>query len=760
MKRQVKATMVDPTNNFRTEEVVDVLRFSAYRCFPMSGLPDEIQLVERIAEHITKIESPIFLYKIGPFLDFLLDCSLELAKRVSAIIDDDAGISEYHGIPCLSSFDTLANQPGVVFICERETERRWQLERKVPSTMSVLSPDMAKLFGALVPGRAWIADELNIYPFTLPDIEFHHGLDVLLLDLPSRAGLQFPVGVAYIHKALKRSSVIFQTSDCGTIMYHRFQIHRLYDLGHEPVLRNGIAMSADAWGYNERVWVDPRYWPFLIDYFSEEIIEIVDKLKVAKPKILAMSIHQRNEWITREITRRIKKVLPDTVILVGGHSCYSAEMGKGAFPEYDYMVIGEADLLIGSLVEALARGEHPVNLPGILSKYDDPDRQFLPGAVPHNLDMIGELNFEVFDNINEMYRDWRGFSSTALPLTRGCVWARCSFCAERFAFRSRTPKLYVDEIEKLIASGRSRDFQASDSDFGGRPEIIREVCEEIVRRGLKIDFSGQIRVNKKFDLEFLKLMRAAGVTGLNFGADAFTLNTIRRQRKGYTLQTLIQNYEDCLRAGITPSTNIVVGVPGETDQDIDDTVAFITKNKHIFLTINNINCCELMSNSVYWHEPEKHNIFFYGNKDEIYKKYYFGVPQGLWYSMDPYMDKAVRFEHTRRLVVGLHTAGIPLGPEVLSNYNAMLAGVGHVEYRVMSIDSALALDRTDPFTMPSADSYLPVRTYDDRLIIWSDDGSCMAFSYNKDVHDSMHHIGRPFWWKGSLQLPQLAEGKS
>jgi len=39
-------------------------------------------------------------------------------------------------------------------------------------------------------------------------------------------------------------------------------------------------------------------------------------------------------------------------------------------------------------------------------------------------------------------------------------------------------------------------FQASDSDFGGRPETLFEICEEIVKRGLKLQFGGQIRLNK------------------------------------------------------------------------------------------------------------------------------------------------------------------------------------------------------------------------------------------------------------------------
>ena len=39
--------------------------------------------------------------------------------------------------------------------------------------------------------------------------------------------------------------------------------------------------------------------------------------------------------------------LPDLLLLVGGFSCYNADIGLRAFPEADYMCIGESDLTVG-----------------------------------------------------------------------------------------------------------------------------------------------------------------------------------------------------------------------------------------------------------------------------------------------------------------------------------------------------------------------------------------------------------------------------
>jgi len=94
------------------------------------------------------------------------------------------------------------------------------------------------------------------------------------------------------------------------IFYHRFHIQRLYDLGTRRPLRNGRALTTTRFDYNERAWIDPRHWAFLLDYFSEIIDELFDKIVAARPKVIGMSIHQRNEWLSRAMARRLKQALP------------------------------------------------------------------------------------------------------------------------------------------------------------------------------------------------------------------------------------------------------------------------------------------------------------------------------------------------------------------------------------------------------------------------------------------------------------------
>jgi hypothetical protein len=673
----------------------DVLRFSAARCFPMTGEEKELAALRRLVAHLQRAGGQLAAFRQGPFLDFLLDHAPEAAAAIQVIVDPASQAGEHRGIPVVSSLSALPIEVSTIFIAHTLAEPTFRVRSQIPRWLKVFAPD---IIADELPGDepyGMIRSEASIYPMVLPELEVRPGLDLLLLDLPARAGQQISVGFSYVHSALKRSSLNFQSMDLDPIWYHRFQMSRLLDLGCEPVMANGVKVSAEAWGYNERIWVDPRQWPFIVAHFEEQIEELIAAIVGARPKIVAMSVHARNEWITRHLARRLKVILPETVILVGGHSCYSEPFGRGAFPEHDYMVIGEADSVVGPLAERLARGERPGNVPGVISVYDDPKRPFLPGPQPHNLDALGGVALDVWEDFNQIYQTYWGGRSTAIPLTRGCVWSRCSFCAERFAFRTRSPIQYVDEMEAIMATGRGGNFSASDSDFGGQPEVLHQLCEEIVRRNLKVTFGGQIRLNKNYDVDFFKLMKAAGMSYLNFGADAFTENTIRRQAKGYTIETLLKNHRDCAEAGIQPWINIVMGIPGETEQDVDDTIQLLSQNRDCFPLVNNINPCLLVQNSVYWFQPEKHNIHFYGDKEKLYKRYYFGIPSRLWYSTEPYIDRGVRVKRLSRMISGLTAAGIIVGSEAHTNLADAIAGGGHLDYREWLVDDDVSLSTWD-----------------------------------------------------------------
>src|SRR5262249_33106807 len=163
------------------------------------------------------------------------------------------------------------------------------------------------------------------------------------------------------------------------------------------------------------------------------------------------------------------------------------------------------------------------------------------------------------------------------------------------------------------------------------------------------------------DLAYFKKLRQAGFVALRFGIDAFSENTLRLQKKGYTTATVCQNLRDCSEAGIFSEVNWVIGVPGETEEDVDESIALILKNKPYIGRLANINPLILVTGGVYWLEPEKHNIHFRGNKEELYATHPRAIPAHLWYSTEPYIDEKVRQQRFERIVLALHEGQFSVG---------------------------------------------------------------------------------------------------
>ena len=72
--------------------------------------------------------------------------------------------------------------------------------------------------------------------------------------------------------------------------------------------------------------------------------------------------------------------------------------------------------------------------------------------MPHNLDSIEFPKYEWFDNL-DLYTNYNGYQLTPIIASRGCRWSRCTFCAERFYWRIRSPENFVDELKSFSIHG-------------------------------------------------------------------------------------------------------------------------------------------------------------------------------------------------------------------------------------------------------------------------------------------------------------------
>jgi radical SAM superfamily enzyme YgiQ (UPF0313 family) len=631
------------------------VHFSPNKCFAFDDGAEDRRCLAALAEILS--EKPgLAVIGRGPLLGYLLKHEPMFADHLIGVIPFNGAIDPAVATLPVLDGGNLPDAVRTVFLCDTLTYPRTQMRRMLPSSVEIVEPTiLADTARSVTPLRAWTPLERHIYPIDVPEVVLPAGKDLIIVDCPARNLALMPNGLAYVNNALKKSTISFAVFDLDIVTYHRFHIRRLFDDGGRVVLPSGRVLPLDPW---QAEHYDLWNMGEVVDYFMPIIEEAAEQIVKAAPKILGLSLQACNESYSRRLVNLVRAKMPDIIVVVGGFSCYNADIGLKAFPEADYMCIGEADLTVGPLMEALVRGERPKNAAGVVSRYDDPNVPFIPAPMPHNLSALESPKYEWVD-IN-IYRNYNGYQLTPIIASRGCRWSRCTFCAERFYWRIRDPKEFADELEWLSAQGCTL-FMFNESDLNGMPEKVLEICDEIIARNLNVKLTGQLRIHKKSDRAFFQKLRQAGFVALRFGVDAFSENTLRLQKKGYTPEMVSQNLKDCWEAGIFTEVNWVIGVPGETDADVDEGIELILKNREYIGRLANINPLILVNGGVYWLDPEAHNIVFHEPKDELYAKYPRTIPADLWHSTEPYIDGQVRKERFERIVLALFDAGFPVG---------------------------------------------------------------------------------------------------
>ncbi|MFC1850262.1 B12-binding domain-containing radical SAM protein [candidate division CSSED10-310 bacterium] len=507
-----------------------------------------------------------------------------------------------------------------------------------------------------------MAKETSIYPLNIPAIEVNEDLDFLLLELPPRFKPLLPHGLGYVNNILKSTGISFQTLDVNIICYHRYHSKRLL-VGNNPViLSNSIKMREEPWDES-----DTSEWhkEEVVDYFWPHLEEVIQEIIKKRPKSVGISSNCNNRFIAFKFINAIRESVPEILFIAGGYDCIHNENSKHLLHFYDYVVIGEAEMTLPFLVTALAQNEKPKDVPGVISRFDTPGRAAAIPLPPHDLDLYGFPQYEWLDT--ELYRNFTGERHAVISSSRGCNWRRCRYCNDKLIFRKRSPAKVAAEIEFWVKKG-FRLIQFNDSDINGDYTALYELCSEIIKRKLNVKLLGQQRVDKHNTREFFQHLAKAGFFHLSFGVDGWSDHILRLQGKGYNMKQVFQNLRDCYESGIHVIASAVVGVPGETDDDVAETIANFIKCKNYITLIGTLRPLELLPGSIYFQNQAKYKISFLGDKEQIIRDYPINIPNDLWFSEEPYIDKKIRFERVDHITRVLLENGLPFSHFLKSNF--------------------------------------------------------------------------------------------
>lgn len=645
------------------------VNFSALRALePMDDTAQAFLIL--VSQALCATAGPIAVYGSHGSIRALLELSPELRERIRCRLVDYEGQTDPFSMDvpaCLPA--ALPPEIRTIYFNVPGFQRARGMRKRLREGLEIVSPEqVAAQFPDCVPMRAWVQQPESIYPLDIPDITLPTRLDFLLLDLPAKNMGFMPNGLAYVHNALRKTGLKCATFDLDIVVYHRFHTHRLLDAPWRLATPAGELVPEDPWrAEHSNLWGKGDF----LDCFSEELEAFYVALRKAAPKVVGFSVHEANALCVERIANRLKRDLPEVIIVAGGYSCLDPTFARAALPIADYTVVGEADLTIGPLAERLVQGELPGDLPGVISRFDTPGHAFEPAVPPQDLDALELPDYEWFGP--SLYRNYDGYQLIPITMSRGCRWSRCTFCTERFPWRTRSAKSVADELESHYRQGGDL-FLFNDSDFNADREVMLGLCAEIERRQLLLRLTGQLRIDRHNTLEYFKAFKKAGFVSLHFGVDAWSKRSLITAYKGYAVPVILENLKACHEAGVYCEINLIVAYPGETDEDIEETIGNILEAKPYIGRIAVINPLMMKTGSLFWEHSETYCIRFHGDKQELARQYPTGVPSHLWHSEEPLLDEAARNARVLRVVKALEQNGVPMSGVATARLKEMAAG--------------------------------------------------------------------------------------
>lgn len=243
----------------------------------------------------------------------------------------------------------------------------------------------------------------------------------------------------------------------------------------------------------------------------------------------------------------------------------------------DWAVVGEGEAVFPALVERLAAGEDPADLPGVVSRVGDGVRVEPPRPIE---DLRTSPGAEVgdFAGYRELYCRDGGYGS--VQTKRGCPF-RCVYCQyptlEGRRFRLRDPVRVADEVVALRRDhGVPRVFLV-DSVFNVPAAHAAAVCDELIRRGGDVPWTAYVNP-VGLDEPLLRRFRDAGCEALTLTPDALAERTLRSYRKGFTVADCAAAVAALKAVGIPFDVSLILGGIGEDEDTVRETVAFCERH--------------------------------------------------------------------------------------------------------------------------------------------------------------------------------------
>lgn len=323
--------------------------------------------------------------------------------------------------------------------------------------------------------------------------------------------------------------------------------------------------------------------------------EFIEYLLQGRYDVVAFGGMVHTLWQMEEIATLVKSVSTETCIVVGGYTTMLENDSVLRWTCADVAIRGEGEFALVELLERIKLGRDFGGIPGVA--YKDHGR-IHPATIRKPdlpLDQKGFPEWELFDV--EAYIQSGGklnshhlgtlHNQRFFPIitTRGCPY-RCTFCSNNQLiqahnpYRRHSPAFVAAMIKELHDRYAINHFKFLDElSFLNKSDVV-QLLDELDQMKLNVTFEAICRVGLfgEGDLAMAQRMKSAGFNRLFYSLESGSPRILQLMNKQISIEAFSAQKRVLDAAGISSGTNVIIGYPTETEEDIAQTFKVCREN--------------------------------------------------------------------------------------------------------------------------------------------------------------------------------------
>ncbi len=417
----------------------------------------------------------------------------------------------------------------------------------------------------------------------------HRNKDIVLAICPAWDRDMPPLGLAYLSRFLRAHTFQPLVLDLNIEIFHSVsqQMRKYWS-------------SANLFYWTDIEFFDKKIKQAISGYLDSWARYIIS----TGIQVVGLSINRANIYTTIELMQKLRNNDFVGTIIVGGHGC---------------SIEGERIRIPKGLVDIFVQGEGEQALVDILTDLKSSDNRkqkkttdtILKAPPIADIDSIPFPDFSEFTL--EKYRQKR------LPIigSRGCV-NRCYFCNDWIVwprYRSRRGELVFEEVKHHYNRYDIRIFEFVDLAVSSSAEEFEIFCDHVIQEGLKIKWIANFCVTRDPDKNVFEKFRQAGCRALRMGIESGSDRILAKYNKKFVISQAEEALAMIHAAAIETHINLIVGFPGESEEDYQDTLNFVERNRSTITRVANVHPFYITPSSIVEKNHQKFGVVFPNHHD-------------------------------------------------------------------------------------------------------------------------------------------------